>query len=89
MGGGDNIIYPGDGHAFIHVGHGDNSIQTVSPQNDNVYICFGTGKNSVYAGWSSTSYCSAVQNSDIHQYSCRPTLTAEDCTQSAYENWNF
>lgn len=89
MGGGDNIIYPGDGHAFIHVGNGDNSIQTVSPQNDNVYICFGTGKNSVYAGWSSTSYCSAVQNSDIHQYSCRPTLTAEDCTQSAYENWNF
>ena len=87
LGNGDNIIFPGDGNAFILVGNGDNSIQTISPQDDNVYICFGSGKNSIYAGWSSTSLCSDKQNSDIHDNSCRPTLTADDCSQAAYNAW--
>lgn len=87
LGDGDNIIYPGPGNAFILVGNGDNSIQTVQPQNDDVKICFGTGKNSIYAGWSTKSHCSAAQNSDIHQNSCVPDLTAEDCSLEAYHDW--
>ncbi len=87
LGNGDNIVYPGDGRAFILVGNGDNSIQTVSPQDDDVKICFGTGKNSIYAGWSSQSHCSAVQNSDIHDHSCQPDLTAADCSEDAYNAW--
>ncbi len=86
-GNGDNLIWTGSGSAFVKAGNGDNSIQTDEPQNNQVYICFGTGKNSIYAGWSSTSYCSAAQNSDIHQNSCNPVLTENDCSNEAYDNW--
>ncbi len=87
FGNGNNTILPGDGNAFVFVGNGNNSITTISPQNDHVSICFGTGKNSIYAGWSSTSLCSAVQNSDIHDQSCRPVLTSLECNLTAYQNW--
>lgn len=87
LGGGNNIIRPGKGNAYILVGNGNNSITTFSPQTYQVNICFGSGKNSIYADWSWSSHCSAVQNSDIHDNSCRPDLTAEDCNLTAYKNW--
>ena len=86
VGNGNNIIRIGAGAAFAIVGNGDNSIQTEESPRDDVRICFGSGKNSIYAGWSSRSLCSAdVQNSDIHDNSCRAVLTSEDCSAAA---WN-
>lgn len=86
LGNGDNRIWPGDGRAFIKLGNGNSTLVVHEPQDDDLSICFGSGKNTIWAGWSSQSHCSAAQNSQLND-SCVSDLSESDCALSAYNAW--
>ena len=88
LGDGNNRIWPGEGRAFVKLGNGNSTVVAASPQNYDLKICFGTGQNTIWAGWSSQSHCIAERpNTNYGNSSCVQDLTDDDCSIDKYKAW--
>lgn len=87
VGDGNNRIQGSDGRNFILMGNGNNNVAAHEPQDEDLFICFGSGTNTIWAGWTPYSHCSPAQNSQLND-SCKQDLDASFCSLDNFNAWH-